>query len=300
MRARISLLFAFLALAQDVSAGSREHAAQLSVTERFRQSAPVVIAHRGCWEFGPENSMRALKACFGSGVDMVEGDVRSTKDGVIVLMHDATLDRTTNTSGALKDYSYAELAPVKLREGAGSTDTALTDEAIPRLSDVLKAAKGHVLLLLHVKEANYDQIYRAVAAEHAQSRVAFLVEAPLSDLRASFSRLVGKVALVPVVWECRVVKRNTDCYEGDALAQVFTDYKPLHPVAYLPASGDRRFFKGSAPAIREHGREILGGDNGLAGDPEPTWSELFEMNVHLVLTDHPFGLVRYLNGAGPR
>ena len=59
----------------------------------------MVIAHRGDWRNAPENSIQAIKSCIDMGVDMVEIDVRETKDGHLVLMHDETIDRTTNASG---------------------------------------------------------------------------------------------------------------------------------------------------------------------------------------------------------
>ena len=56
----------------------------------------MVVAHRGDWRNAPENSLQAIQYCIDMGVDMVEIDVRKTKDGHIVLMHDGSIDRTTN------------------------------------------------------------------------------------------------------------------------------------------------------------------------------------------------------------
>ena len=59
----------------------------------------TVVAHRGDWRNSPENSMQAFRNCLEMGVDMIEIDVRKTKDNELVIIHDATVDRTTNGKG---------------------------------------------------------------------------------------------------------------------------------------------------------------------------------------------------------
>ncbi|MEM7658856.1 MAG: glycerophosphodiester phosphodiesterase family protein, partial [Bacteroidota bacterium] len=59
----------------------------------------LAVSHRGDWRYAPENSLMAVQRCIDLGVDIVEIDVRMTKDGHLVAMHDKTVDRTTNGSG---------------------------------------------------------------------------------------------------------------------------------------------------------------------------------------------------------
>ena len=68
-----------------------------------------VAAHRGFSEKYPENTMEAFRAAVALGVDQIETDVRITKDGQLVLHHDATVDRTTDGTGLVKDYTLAQL-----------------------------------------------------------------------------------------------------------------------------------------------------------------------------------------------
>ncbi|MBO4411804.1 MAG: glycerophosphodiester phosphodiesterase family protein [Lachnospiraceae bacterium] len=68
-----------------------------------------VAAHRGFSTPYPENTMRAFREAAALGVDQIETDIRITKDGELVLIHDATVDRTTNGTGAVQDYTLAEL-----------------------------------------------------------------------------------------------------------------------------------------------------------------------------------------------
>ncbi|RJS74557.1 glycerophosphodiester phosphodiesterase [Candidatus Bathyarchaeota archaeon] len=102
----------------------------------------AVVAHRGASGYEPENTLRALKRAIEMGADMVEVDVRLSKDGVPVIIHDETLDRTTDGSGKVADYTADQLRMFDAGSG----------EKIPLLSEVLDFVKGKVGLLLELKE----------------------------------------------------------------------------------------------------------------------------------------------------
>ncbi|MCB8965327.1 MAG: glycerophosphodiester phosphodiesterase [Ardenticatenaceae bacterium] len=73
------------------------------------QSGPMVIAHQGGEELRPSNTMIAFQHAVDLGVDVLEMDIHMTQDGVIVVMHDATVDRTTDGSGAIQEMTFAEI-----------------------------------------------------------------------------------------------------------------------------------------------------------------------------------------------
>ena len=75
----------------------------------------IVVSHRGDWRNAPENSLQAIKNCITMGVDMVEIDIRETKDGHLVVIHDKTLDRTTNGKGKVKEWSLDSLKTLYLK-----------------------------------------------------------------------------------------------------------------------------------------------------------------------------------------
>jgi glycerophosphoryl diester phosphodiesterase len=260
---------------------------------------PVVIAHRGCWEFAPENSLKSLQACFGTGVDIVEGDVRSLKDGVLVLLHDETLDRTTNLSGALKTFTYGDLKRAVLRSGAGGQGAPLTTEHIPRFSEILKTARGHVFLLLHLKEQNYDEVFATVLAEHAQSRVIFLPDVTTGK-RFRDARFHGRSAWIPFTWGCGATARPAGCYEHFEAA--VADYQSLDPIAYFPVSDDHDFLKEAATLATKSRVRLLesSDDDDKVDNPESVWGPLVDLNVSLILTNHPLRLISYLKAKGLR
>lgn len=109
---------------------------------------PVRIAHRGASGEAPENTIAAFEQAIQLGVDLVELDVQLTGDGHIVVIHDATLDRTTDLSGAVAEKTLAEI-----RKGdAGSWFSArFRGERVPLLEEVLELAKRRVLTLVEIK-----------------------------------------------------------------------------------------------------------------------------------------------------
>jgi len=99
------------------------------------------IAHRGASTFEPENTLRAFKKALELNADMVEVDVRLSKDGHIVVIHDPTVDRTTNGKGYVREMTLDELK--RLNAGKG--------ERIPTLKEVIEVIKGKMKLLIDVK-----------------------------------------------------------------------------------------------------------------------------------------------------
>mgnify|MGYP002520569892 CR=1 FL=1 len=87
--------------------------------DKFYRGLPIGVTHRAAWREGPENSLLAIAASIGIGIDMTEIDVKKTKDGVLVLSHDTTIDRCTTKTGNISDFTWEELTkiPVKAEEG---------------------------------------------------------------------------------------------------------------------------------------------------------------------------------------
>ncbi|MEM2302874.1 MAG: glycerophosphodiester phosphodiesterase family protein [Candidatus Bathyarchaeia archaeon] len=109
----------------------------------FLSIKPVaVVAHRGASGYEPENTIRAVEKAIDMGADAVEVDVRLSKDKVPVVIHDETIDRTTNGSGRVNSYTAKQLKNFDAGKG----------EKIPLLSEVLDVVCGRICLLLELKE----------------------------------------------------------------------------------------------------------------------------------------------------
>ena len=112
----------------------------------------IVSGHRGGIENNlPENSIAAFENTLTYTPAFFEIDPRLTKDSIIILMHDATLDRTTNGKGKVSDYTWAELKQLKLKDAAGN----ITEYRIPTLSEAIDWARGKTILSLDWKDVPY-------------------------------------------------------------------------------------------------------------------------------------------------
>src|SRR5690606_26246675 len=85
--------------------------AQQTPAQKLRDAGKVlVIAHRGCVGEAPEVSVASIQACAGKGIDGIELDIRKTRDGVLVSIHDDTVDRTTNGTGKVAEMTLAQIS----------------------------------------------------------------------------------------------------------------------------------------------------------------------------------------------
>lgn len=103
---------------------------------------PKIMGHRGAPIAEPENTLRSFRRALAMGVDAVELDVHLTKEGRLAVIHDDTLERTTNGRGLVQDFSLAELQ--RLDAGRG--------EPVPALEEVYNLVKGQAQLVIELKQ----------------------------------------------------------------------------------------------------------------------------------------------------
>lgn len=131
-------------------------------------NAPVISGHRGCDIAGyPENSIEAFEYVLRHTPAFFEIDPRLTKDSVVVLMHDATLERTTNGTGKLSDYTWAEVQKLQLKDRFGK----LTPYRVPTLAQVIEWARGKTILNLDRKDVPPEITDRIIKEHKAGSFV---------------------------------------------------------------------------------------------------------------------------------
>lgn len=134
---------------------------------------PKISAHRGGGDLKgyPENCIESFAFLAKQMPVVIECDIDLTKDSVLVMMHDQTLDRTTTGTGKLIDKTYAELAPFRLEDNMGNR-TAYT---IPTLEQVLRWGKGKVTFTLDVKRnVSFEKVVNMVHRTGAGDYVAII------------------------------------------------------------------------------------------------------------------------------
>ena len=121
--------------------------------------APLFAAHRGGAALWPENSLLAFRNALALGADFLELDVHLSRDGEVMVIHDATIDRTTDGSGPVREHTAAELRALHLKDRGG----APTAEPVPTLDEVVDlAAAGQRQMLLEIKTDDRKRRYPGI------------------------------------------------------------------------------------------------------------------------------------------
>lgn len=263
----------------------------------------LVIAHRGDWSGAPENSLAAVRGAVALGLDMVEIDVRLAADGVPVVIHDASLDRTTDGSGPVAARTSSELRRLCLRAGEGGPDAALTDERLPTLAELLEETHGRILVNLDTKSpAELPEIARIVAGMGLAGEVVVKSEIdPLSvDALPADHPAHGALPFMPIL----TTGAGRIAADVEALAQLKPLMVECHPEraetlvdgrAALEAAGIRLWVNAIDCS------HIPGfNDSRALADPDAVWGQLVAWGAGAIQTDRGAELVAYLTRIGRR
>jgi glycerophosphoryl diester phosphodiesterase len=128
----------------------------------------MVIAHRGFSGAAPENTLAAFRKAIDIGSDMIELDIHLSKDGKIVVIHDESLEKTTNGKGKVVDYTLEEL---KKLDAGSRFGAEFSGERIPTLQEVLDLAKGRVLVNIEIKNPSHGRYPITELADKALKEV---------------------------------------------------------------------------------------------------------------------------------
>jgi glycerophosphoryl diester phosphodiesterase len=139
----------------------------------------TIGAHRGLAKGVPENTLAAFRHSLAAGIKIIELDLRTTKDGQLVVMHDPTLDRTTDCSGSVAEQT---LARIKQCDAGWPTHVG---ERVPTLGDVLALIDSSATrLLLDCKSVQVAEVLREVRSHHAENNVILGLRRPSDIARA--------------------------------------------------------------------------------------------------------------------
>lgn len=141
---------------------------------------PLICCHRGANAIAPENTLASAAAAYSQGCDIVEIDVRATSDGPLVLMHDKTVDRTTDGTGQLADMTAAEVAALDAGAWFDHWYKGTTVPTLDAFLDTVPAGKG---AYVELKDADAARVVAAVRDRAMVDRAMFWAEDP-SLLRA--------------------------------------------------------------------------------------------------------------------
>lgn len=133
-----------------------------------------IIAHRGAPTFAPENTLPAIRKALEIGVDMIEIDVHQTKDYVLVVIHDESVDKTTQGNGYVKDMTLEE---IRALDAGAWFDPSFIGTKVPTLEEVFRIMDDRTKLLIEIKKGSpyypgiEDQVLQVIAMHEFEERV---------------------------------------------------------------------------------------------------------------------------------
>ncbi len=253
----------------------------------------LVVGHRGAGgqfaQIAPENSLSAIRAAIVMGQDGVELDVRHTADDKLVVMHDSTLDRTTDANGAVDKMTLAQLQQVKLKNTNEAGETYKGDfacERVPSLADALALTKDRLFVDLDTKTGRIDLVVAAIVKAEVIDQVFVSVSDPKQAAKAR--------KLNPGI---RVQVRPDTPAELEAALALFPDRPP--EVIEVPSASVAKL----APGAHAVGAKVFSNSWGVdalqkAVGPQTTaYTALYDKGTDIVQTEYPAALLIALGRA---
>ncbi|MBS9461073.1 glycerophosphodiester phosphodiesterase family protein [Flagellimonas sp. 389] len=255
----------------------------------------IIVAHRGDWRNAPENSLQAIENCIKMGVDMVEIDIRETKDGQLVLMHDETIDRTTTGTGKVSEVTWEYLQTLQLRDGIGHE----TPHKIPTLEETLLLSKDKILVNLDKSYPIFDKCFEVIEKTGTQAQVVIKGAIPYEQVKEEFGAYLDKVFFMPIV---RLQKPNAkgivDKYLDSLRPVAFEFTVPQDTIKMIDYFDDIRK-KGASVWVNSLWPPHNGGHDDEKAALNPSVYDWFiKNNIDIIQTDRPQLLLDYLRSKG--
>ncbi|EHQ25874.1 glycerophosphoryl diester phosphodiesterase [Mucilaginibacter paludis DSM 18603] len=239
----------------------------------------TVIAHRGDHVLFPENTLAAYEQAIKHGADYVEIDLRTTKDGELVSLHDARIDRMTNDTGMVKNKMLADIEKLSIK-----TKDKTLNLHIPTFKQILALCKNKIYIYIDFKEADPAVVYPLLKQYGMEKQVLVYINKPeqFTQWRAVAPQMPLMLSLPDDVKDSVTLMRFMDQYHPDVLDGDFKQYNN-ELVAW---------------AKKHHLPAWPDGQSGAEG-PE-VWDMAVARGLTGLQTDHPEAFINYLTQKGLR
>jgi glycerophosphoryl diester phosphodiesterase len=259
----------------------------------------MIAAHRGDHKNFPENSLEGMVSAAKLGADIVEVDIQKTKDGVLVLSHDKTLDRATNGSGEISKLTFSEIQKFFLKNPDGN----ISNLKVPTLRSVMLAMNGKAMIMLDKSFNHFDDCLALSRELGVTDQLIFKNSKPLDEMEI-------------------VLKKNPDVYYGFGIEDKKKNYinlyiqciKQLQPqmleisyrkeTSWFLSDEARRLARSYNVRIWNNGLDrptwCNAGhcDSKALTDPDGNWGWQIKQGVGIIQTDEIEALRKYLSSLG--
>lgn len=262
----------------------------------------VVASHRGDWRNYPENSIPAIESVIRMGVDIMELDVKMTKDSVLILMHDKTIDRMTNGKGRVCDITYDSLMTFNMRRAHNIVTDTLK---VPTLREALLCCKDRILVNVDHAYPYYEQIVKLTEELGVAGQVLMKSKSSIDKVNEDTQKYGSKMLYMPVI--------DVNKPKGKRLFAEYLD-KGVVPMAFeLCWQYPGEEIDECVSQVKQMGSKIwvntiwaslcggLGNDDDAAlaaKSPADVYDQYIDMGVSMIQTDRPEMLINYLRSIG--
>lgn len=259
----------------------------------------IVVSHRGDWRNYPENSIPAIESVIKMGVDMVELDIAMTKDSVLILSHDRTLDRCTTGKGRISEITYDSLQSFSLKSAHGGHFGY--ELKIPTLREALEVCKDRIMINIDKGYDYYDQVLALTEELGVTNQILIKGGMPLSDVNKKMAAHKNNLLYMPIVTPAS--KSQQPMFEeylaGEPQLAYEICWSEMTPV--VESAIERVKASGSKLWVNTLWNSLNGGlsdDMAFMTSPDEIYGKLIDMGATMIQTDRPEFMIEYLRSRG--
>lgn len=263
----------------------------------------VVACHRGDWRNYPENSLGAIESVIRMGADIVEIDLKLTKDSVLVLSHDHTCNRMTTGKGDISTMTYDSLATFNLKT---AHNVAIPGTRITTLQEALEACKDRIVINVDQGYQYYNLVVKLTDALDMTDQI--LIKGKKAREVVAREMEGSRMMYMPII---DIQKpKGKELFEQYESWYAQTGEKPLaYEVCFselneeVEACCQKVIAQGSKLWINTLWASLCGGyedDAAFEGDPDKVYGKILDLGTSIIQTDRPELLIGWLKKQGRR
>lgn len=260
----------------------------------------LVVCHRGDWRNFPENSIPAIESVIEMGADVVELDIQLTKDSVLVLMHDGTIDRCTTGKGRVADLTYEELQKFYMKTAHGTRCSL--DLKVPTLREALEVCKDRIVINID-KGYNHYGLVLALAEEMGMTeQILIKGSSSLASIREKMAANKQNLLYMPIITPTNAKSMALfEEYIADDEPQLAYEICWGEYTPEVESAMQRLIADGSKLWVNSLWNSLCGGlsdDVAWVTSADEVYGKLVDMGATMIQTDRPEYLLEYLRERG--
>lgn len=260
----------------------------------------LVVCHRGDWRNFPENSIPAIESVIEMGADVVELDIQLTKDSVLVLMHDGTIDRCTTGKGRVADLTYEELQKFYMKTAHGTRCSL--DLKVPTLREALEVCKDRIVINIDKGYNHYGLVLALAEEMEMTEQILIKGSSSLASIREKMAANEQNLLYMPIITPTNAKSMALfEEYIADDEPQLAYEICWGEYTPEVESAMQRLIADGSKLWVNSLWNSLCGGlsdDVAWVTSADEVYGKLVDMGATMIQTDRPEYLLEYLRERG--